>query len=84
MDLAGGGVGNHRPGDAGDPADEKQSAAVTELRLSVSAQMPFEELVALLKETLTVPELPTLKGCRPCLSGLDRFIIEDMAMKGMR
>jgi len=62
----------------------KKPAAVSELRLSVSPQMPFEDLVALLKETLTVPELPTLKGCRPCLSGLDRFIIEDIAMKGMR
>jgi len=62
----------------------KKPVALTELRLSVSPQMPFEDLVALLKETLTVPELPGLKGCRPCLSGLDRFIIEDIAMKGMR
>ena len=62
----------------------KKPAAVSELRLSVNPQMPFEDLVALLKETLTVPELPGLKGCRPCLSGLDRFIIEDIAMKGMR
>ena len=62
----------------------KKKAAVSEVRLSVSPQMPFEDLVALLKVTLTVPELPNFKGCRPCLSGLDRFVIEDIAMKGIR
>jgi hypothetical protein len=62
----------------------KKSAVLSEVRLSVHPQMPFEELVAALKVALTVPELPGFKGCRPCLSGLDRFILEDIAMKGMR
>jgi hypothetical protein len=62
----------------------KKPAAVSEMRLSVSPNMPFDDLVAMLKLTLTVPELPNFKGCRPCLSGLDRFVIEDIAMKGMR
>lgn len=62
----------------------KKAAAISEVRLSVSSTMPFEDLVSLLKQTLTVPELPNFKGCRPCLSGLDRFVIEDIAMKGMR
>jgi len=62
----------------------KKAAAISEVRLSVNSSMPFEDLVALLKTTLTVPELPNFKGCRPCLSGLDRFVIEDIAMKGMR
>jgi hypothetical protein len=46
--------------------------------------MPFDEIVAVLKQTLTVPELPGVRGCRPCLSGLDRFIIQDLAMRGVR
>jgi hypothetical protein len=62
----------------------RKRAALSEVRLSVSPNMPFEDLVAMLKVTLTVPELPNFKGCRPCLSGLDRFVIEDIAMKGMR
>ncbi|MBB1087537.1 hypothetical protein H4F99_03435 [Lysobacter sp. SG-8] len=62
----------------------KSRAALSEVRLSVTPDMPFDDLVGLLKETLTVPELPGIRGCRPCLSGLDRFIIEDLVMKGMR
>ena len=62
----------------------KQKAAVSEIRLALKPDMPFDQIVAVLKETLTVPELPGIRGCRPCLSGLDRFIIEDIAMRGMR
>lgn len=62
----------------------KQKAAMTEMRLSLRSDMPFDEIVAALKVTLTVPELPGFKGCRPCLSGLDRFVIEDIVMRGMR
>jgi hypothetical protein len=59
-------------------------AAISEVRLSLQSDMPFEKIVAILKETLTVPELPGIRGCRPCLSGLDRFIIEDIAMREIR
>lgn len=58
--------------------------AVSEMRLSLAADTSFDDIVATLKQTLTVPELPGLRGCRPCLSGLDRFVIEDIVMKGMR
>ena len=64
--------------------NRKKAAAVGEVRLLVSPNMPFDDLVAMLKVTLTVPELPNFKGCRPCLSGLDRFVIEDITMRGMR
>lgn len=62
----------------------RRKVAVSEVRLSVASNTSFDELVNLLKQTLTVPELPGFKGCRPCLSGLDRFVIEDIVMKGMR
>lgn len=57
---------------------------MSEVRLSVASNTSFDDLVSLLKQTLTVPELPGFRGCRPCLSGLDRFVIEDIVMKGMR
>lgn len=66
------------------PIKAKQRAALTEVRLSVAPDMPFDDLVTLLKQTFTVPDLPGIKGCRPCLSGLDRFVIEDIAIKGNR
>lgn len=62
----------------------RKKVAVSEVRLSVASNTSFDDLVSLLKQTLTVPELPGFKGCRPCLSGLDRFVIEDIVMKGMR
>lgn len=65
-------------------AAKKQKAAFAEVRLSLSPDMPFDQIVAVLKEALTVPELPGFRGCRPCLSGLDRFIIEDITMRGIK
>ena len=65
-------------------AVSKQKAAITEMRLSLKQGMPFEEIVAALKVTLTLPELPGFRGCRPCLSGLDRLVIDDIVMRGMR
>jgi len=62
----------------------KQKAAISEIRLALKPNMPFDEIVSVLKVTLTVPELPGIRGCRPCLSGLDRFIVEDIAMRRMR
>jgi len=62
----------------------KRKLAVTEMKVALTSSTSFDDLVAALKVTLTVPELPGFKGCRPCLSGLDRFLIEDIAMRGMR
>lgn len=61
-----------------------KKGSVSELRLSLASNTSFDEIVAVLKQTLTIPELPGLRGCRPCLSGLDRFVVEDIVMRGMR
>ncbi|HRQ64149.1 MAG TPA: hypothetical protein PKZ76_04670 [Xanthomonadaceae bacterium] len=60
------------------------AAGVSEVRIAVKKDMKFDDLVAVLKQTLTIPELPGIRGCRPCLSGLDRFIIEDIVQRGLR
>jgi hypothetical protein len=62
----------------------KRKVAVTQMHVALTSSSSFDDLVAALKITLTVPELPGFKGCRPCLSGLDRVVIEDLAMRGMR
>lgn len=62
----------------------KHVAQVRELRLAVSSDTPFDDLVAMLKHALTVPELPGVKGCRPCLSGLDRFVVEELVQQRVR
>jgi hypothetical protein len=71
-------------------ADEKEAAraagkqGLSEVRLALNSNTDFDSIVKVLREVLTIPELPGLRGCRPCLSGLDRFIIEDPAMRGLR
>jgi hypothetical protein len=60
----------------------KTKAHVEEIRLAVNSQMPFDQLVKVLKATLTVPELPGIRGCSPCLSGLARVVLDDIAMGG--
>jgi hypothetical protein len=44
-----------------------------EITFAVGSNTSFESLVGIMKEVLTLPELPGIKGCRPCLSGLDKF-----------
>ncbi|MEO5881586.1 MAG: hypothetical protein ABIQ06_04160 [Caldimonas sp.] len=62
----------------------KRKVAVTQMSVALTSSSSFDDLVSALKITLTVPALPGFKGCRPCLSGLDRIVIEDLAMRGMR
>jgi len=62
----------------------KRKVAVTQMHVALTSSSSFDNLVEALKITLTIPELPGFKGCRPCLSGLDRVVIEDLAMRGMR
>lgn len=59
-------------------------AGMAEMRLSLPTDAKFDDIVAALKAVLTIPELPGFKGCRPCLSGLDRFIVEDIVQRTMR
>jgi hypothetical protein len=60
------------------------SQGTKEIRLALNSHTDFDTLVKVLREVLVVPELPGIRGCRPCLSGLDRFIIEDPAMRNIR
>ncbi len=57
---------------------------VSEMQLSLPSDMAFKDIVKVLEKTLTIPELPGIKGCRPCLSGMDRLVIEDVLIRGLR
>jgi hypothetical protein len=61
-------------------AKRGQTAQVRELSLAIE-DVEFDEIVEILKQVWTVPELPGVKGCDPCRSGLDRLIIEDPAFR---
>lgn len=66
------------------PTKITRKTPVAEYQLTLASSTSFDDLVATLKGVLTIPELPGFKGCRPCLSGLDRLVIEDLVVRGMR
>jgi hypothetical protein len=65
------------------PQVKKQPPQVREISLAVGNQS-FDEIVEILRRVWVVPELPGIKGCDPCRSGLDRLVIEDPALRFMR
>ena len=65
------------------PQVKKQPPQVREISIAVGNQS-FDEIVEILRRVWVVPELPGIKGCDPCRSGLDRLVIEDPALRFMR
>jgi len=55
---------------------EKPRTGVREYKVALTSDTRFEDIVKVLEKTLTIPELPGVRGCAPCLSGLDRFVIQ--------
>lgn len=53
---------------------------VREVRLALEPDMEFERVVEVLKDALTL-RLP--KGCAPCLSGLDRLVIDSVVFESI-
>jgi hypothetical protein len=64
-------------------AGEKRAAAgeppirlgTKELSFVIEPDTGFDQMIGILKEALTIPHLPGVKGCAPCFSGLDRFVL---------
>jgi len=54
----------------------RKTPGTRNLEIVLDPQASFETIVGVLKQTLVVPELPGVRGCLPCLSGLDRLVIE--------
>jgi hypothetical protein len=65
------------------PARDDKEGGVRELHIALP-DAPFDEIVQILRKVWVVPEMPGIRGCAPCRSGLDRFIIEDPAFRGLR
>jgi hypothetical protein len=65
------------------PQSKRQPVQVREISLAVP-NASFDEIVDILRKVWVVPELPGIKGCDPCRSGLDRLVIEDPAIRQLR
>jgi hypothetical protein len=60
---------------------KRQYSQVKEIRLTIGGDQDFDSIVETLRKVWVVQELPGIKGCNPCKSGLDRLIIEDPAFR---
>lgn len=54
----------------------RKTPGTNRLELTLEPNTDFDTIVNVLKQTLVVPELPGIRGCAPCLSGLDRLVLE--------
>lgn len=63
---------------------EKPRVGTRELAVALDPNTPFEEIVRYLQETLVVPEIPGIRGCQPCLSGLDRLVVQSSILPTLR
>lgn len=63
---------------------KKARPGVRAITLAVGATTNFKDLIKALEQTLTVPDLPGVRGCAPCLSGLDRVLIQDEILSTLR
>jgi hypothetical protein len=59
-----------------------EGTRVRELSLAIE-DVEFDQIVEILRQVWTVPELPGVKGCHPCRSGLDRLVITDPAFRSV-
>jgi hypothetical protein len=58
----------------------KGNAGVRELHVAIQ-DVSFDEIVEILRKVWVVAKIPGIRGCDPCRSGLDRFVIEDPAFR---
>lgn len=64
--------------------ERKPTQGVKQVVLALNENTSFKDLTNILERVLTVPELPGIKGCAPCLSGLDRVVIENPLINAIR
>jgi hypothetical protein len=58
----------------------KAVGGLKELHIALP-DVPFDEIVKILRQVWVVPKGPGIRGCDPCRSGLDRLVIEDPAFR---
>jgi hypothetical protein len=55
-----------------------------ELVISLTSKTSFADLVKVLERTLVIDKEIFPRGCNPCLSGIDRIVLEDPALRKIR
>jgi hypothetical protein len=61
------------------PELKRKEPGIRQLVLALDSKTDFKQIVGVLERVLTIKDLPGIHGCAPCLSGIDRLVIEDLA-----
>ena len=56
---------------------------IRQVNLQIAADTSFKDLIKQLEIVLTLPKDIAPRGCAPCLSGLDRFVLESKVLPGL-
>jgi hypothetical protein len=59
---------------------KRKEPGVRHLVLALDSKTDFKQIVGVLERVLTIKDIPGIRGCAPCLSGIDRVVIEDLAV----
>lgn len=62
----------------------KRNLGVKHVVVAVSDTTDFKDLARMFERVLTIPDLPGIKGCAPCLSGLDKIVFENPLVNVVR
>ena len=60
------------------PELKRREPGVRQLVLALDSRTDFKQIVGVLERVLIIKDLPGIHGCAPCLSGIDRLVIEDL------
>lgn len=55
-----------------------------ELKIAVNPDTDFQQIVDILRESWVVPKQPGVGGCQPCMSGLDRLVVQNGRLETVR
>ena len=57
---------------------KRREPGVRQLVLALDSKTEFKQIVGVLERVLTIKDIPGIRGCSPCLSGIDKIVIEDL------
>jgi hypothetical protein len=63
---------------------EEGALGPKEVVIALRPDSSFESIVKSLESILTLPEVEGFGGCRPCLSGLDRLVVQTNILRRIR
>lgn len=56
----------------------------SQIHFQLTADTKFDDMVRVLETALTLPPVGRFRGCAPCMTGIERFVLEDPAFRELQ